>query len=315
MAVSKQTYKRLEPIINQINKSVICQAVTNNGDGTYTFDCNYTKWATAGFNVTIGLVTYTITDFVCNESITVRGASLPTVLTFDLYPPIFKHGTILKVSGELNKLKAKHERTPMIFLHEILEENKHLDPLDVVDNDVDVRMYFLTEADNKNWSQEDAAEKGVQPMINLCNEFIKAASVSQYLAPLTGSGNVKPFPIFGNTTENGTVKNIFNEVLSGVQLKISLSFLKDCDCCTGSTLDNRPAPSYVYDLNGTLLATLYSNQTYTTGTPCAGVDIIDVNTGDVIAVVVSGGSYNVEVLTEIVDTIDSNTSTIIDPIN
>ena len=71
----------------------------------------------------------------------------------------------------------------------------------------------------------------------------------------------------------------------------------------------------MYDLNGTLLATLYSNQTYTTGTPCEGVDIIDINTGDVIAVVVSGGSYNVEVLTEIVDTIDSNTSTIIDPIN
>lgn len=315
MSISKQTYKRLEPIIAQINKSITCQSVTNNGNGTYTFACNYTKWLTAGFDITIGLVTYTITDFVCNESITVSGATLPTVLTFDLYHPIFKHGTILKVSGELNKLKSKHLRTPLIFLHEIIEENRHLDELDAIDNDVDVRMYFLTEADNRNWTQEDAAEKGVQPMIALCNEFIKALSVSQYLAPLTGIGNVKNFPIFGNTTDNGTIKNIFNEVLSGVQLKISIPFLKECDCCVGSTLDNRPAPAYVYDLNGTLLATLYSNQTYTTGTPCEGVDIIDINTGDVIAVVVSGGSYNVEVLTEIVDTIDSNTSTIIDPIN
>lgn len=315
MSNNNQTYKRLEPIINQIDKSVICQSVTDNNDGTYTFDCNYTKWATVGYSVTIGLDDYTITDFVCNESITVSGASLPTVLTFDLYAPIYKHGTILKVASELNKLKAKHLRTPMIFLHEIIEENRHLDPLDVIDNDVDCRIYFLTEYDSKNWTQEDSSEKGVQPMRALCNEFIKALSVSQYVAPLNGIGNVKNFPVFGNTTENGTIKNIFNEVLSGVQLKISIPFLKDCDCCTGSTLDNRPAPSYVYDLNGSLLATLYSNQTYTTGTPCPGVDIIDINTGDVIAVVVAGGSYNVEVLTEIVDTIDSNTSTIIDPIN
>jgi hypothetical protein len=178
-----------------------------------------------------------------------------------------------------------------------------------------MRLYFLTDCNFADWTQLQGDSKGVQPMRNLCNEFIKTLSVSQYVAPLTGVGNVKNYNVFGNTTENGTIKNIFNEFLSGVQLKISVSFLRECDCCTGTTLDNRCAPSYVYDLAGTLLATLYSNQTYTTGTPCEGVDIIDIVTGDVIAVVVSGGSYNVEVLTEIVDTIDANTITIIDPIN
>jgi len=312
--LQSQTYNKLKVIIDQIDKSVICQSVVNNGNGTYTFACNYTKWLTAGYDVTIGLVTYTITSFVCNESITVSGASLPTVLTFDLYPLIFKHGTIQKVSQELDSEPNFKTKLPLVFLHEIVEEKIHLDPIDAIDNDVDVRLYFLTDCDFANWTQLQGDTLGIQPMRNACNEFLKCLSVSQYVADLTGVGNVKNYNVFGNYNDNGTLKNIFNMYLSGVQLKIGIPFLKDCECCDTNTLDHRPAPSYVYDMIGGLLAVLYSNEIYITGTPCEGVDIIDIETGLVITTVISGGSYSVEQLTEIVDTIDNNTTTIIDPI-
>ena len=311
---SDQTYDKLDVIVSQIDKSVICQSVTDNLNGTYTFDCNNTKWLTAGYNITIGLVTYKVVSFVCNTSFIVSGASLPTVLTFDLYVPIFKHGTIKKVSEELDSMASFSDKLPLIFLHEIVEEKYHLDALDSIDADVDVRLYFLTDCDYANWTQLQGDDLGVRPMRSLCNEFIKSLTISQYISELTGIGNVKNYNIFGNYNDNGTIKNIFNMYLSGVELKVTIPFVKNCECCINNTLDNRPAPGYVYDAIGSLLAVLYSNDIYVTGTPCAPVTIKNLETGATITTVASGGEYNVTVLTEIFDTIDNNTTTIIDPI-
>lgn len=313
---NNQTYNRLLPIINQIDKGIVCQSVSTNSDGTFTFLCKDTGYLTAGYDITIGLLTYTVVSFDCNVSITVSGSSLPTQLTFDLYPPIYKHGTITKVASELNAMLSFKDRTPLIFLHEIVEEKYHFDPLDAVDTDADVRLYFLTGCNVKDWTQLQGDSLGVQPMRNLWNRFIVALSISQYVQDMTSIGSVKNYNIFGNTNDNGTVKNIFNEFLSGVQAKITIPFLKNCDCCDGGTLDNRPAPAYVYDNLGNILAILYSNQTYTvvSGGVCADVTIKDIITGATITTVASGGVYQVEQLTVIEDTIDSNTTTIIDPI-
>lgn len=312
---SKLTYNRLLPIINSMDKSIVCQSLTDNLDGTYTFACNYTKWLTEGYELTIGLNTYTIVDFECNEWIKVSGTVLPTQSTFDLYPFNFKHGTITKVASELNNQLSFKDRTPLLFLHEIAESKLHLDEVDSIDIDEDVRLYFLIGCNIEDWTQLDGDTKGVQPMRNACNEFIKALSVSPFVPELTGVGTVRNYNIFGNYDDKGVIKNIFNEFLSGVQLRISISFLKDCDCCLDGNLDSRPAPAYVYDSLGNILAILYSNEIYiSTGGTCLPVTIKNINTGDIITTVASGGEYEVEQLTEIVDTIFANTTTIIDPI-
>ena len=313
---SKQLYKRLEPIVNAMNKSIICQSVADNLDGTYTMACNDTKWITAGFSITIGLNTYLVTEFSCNEWIKLSGSVLPTQLTFDIYPFKFKHGTIKAVASELNQLPNYTDRLPLLFLHDITEDKIHLDVLDAVDNDVDVKLYFLIDSDFSNWTINESDLKAVNPMRNAVKEFIKSLSVSQYVTELTGVGTIRNYNRFGNFDDNGVIKNIFNEYLSGVQLRISISFLRDCDCCENGTLDSRPAPAYVYDTLGNILAILYSNEIYisTGGGTCSPVTIKDINTGATITTIASGGEYSVEQLTVIRDTIFSNTTTIIDPI-
>lgn len=311
-----QTYNRLLPIINQIDRTVICQSLVNNLNGTYTFLCKDTGYLTAGYDITIGLLVYNVISFNCNVSITVKGASLPTQLTFDLYPPIYKHGTIIKVKSELNSLTDFKDRTPLIFLHEIIEEKYHFDPLDAVDTDAEVRLYFLTGCNFAEWTQLEGDTLGVQPMRNLWNRFIVSLTNSQYVQSMKSIGSVKNYNIFGNTNDNGTTDNIFNEFLSGVKATLTIPFLRDCDCCDVSLLDNRPAPSYVYNNLGVILAVLYSNEIYTvvSGGACANVSILNIATGLPIASVVSGGTYSIELLTVIEDTLTSNTTTIIDPI-
>lgn len=309
------TYKRLLPIVNAMDKTIICQSVVTNPDGTFTMACNYTKWLTAGFDVTIGLNDYKIVDFECNEWIKLTGSVEPTQLTFNAYPLIFKHGTIKKVASELNQQLSFKDRTPLLFLHDITDEKIHFDELDVVDNDVDCRLYFLTDCNFADWNINDGDDKGVMPMRNACKEFIKALSISQYVSDLTGTGIVKNYNVFGNYDDKGVIKNIFNEYLSGVQLRITIPFLKECECCEDVTLDNRAAPAYVYDSLGNILAVLYSNDIYISlGGTCEPVTIKDVETGEVITTIAAGGEYEVEQLTNIIDTIDNNSVTIIDPI-
>jgi len=313
MSLKSQTYNRLLPIVNSMDKSVICQSVTDNSNGTYTFLCNDTKWLTVGYSLTIGLNTYIVKSFECNESITVSGSTIPLQLTFDLYTPFFKHGTITKVASELSMKQSFKDKLPLIFLHEITEERIHFDQLESVDVDTDVRLYFLTDCDYRNWTQLQGDTQGVQPMRNLCNEFIKALVRSQSVAEMTGIGTIKNYNIFGNYNDNGVVKNIFNEYLSGVQLKVSIPFLKDCECCDGEQLDWRPAPGYVYDRFGSIIAVLYSNEIFVTTMPEQSVNIIDKYTGETLATV-TGGDYEVEVVRVIRDTLNDNQTTIINPI-
>lgn len=303
-----QTYERLLPIIADIDKSITCQSVSA-VTGGYKFLCKYTKWAVAGFSLTIGLVTYKITEVVCNESITVSGASLPTQLTFDLYAPKFKHGTIKKVAGELNKLLAPTDRTPLIYLQETVDEGLNFDQSSMIDVNADCRLYFLTAANFKDWTQIEGDTLATRPMRNLVREFIEALTRHRSIGEMTNVGNIKNYNLIGGQDANGTISNMFNEPMNGVQLRVTIPFIKECFCCDIPQLDLRPAPGYVYNSLGDLLAVLYSNEIYVSlgGT----VNIIDQN-DNIINTVEAPGDYQVTVLTEIRDTIDANTATIID---
>ena len=178
-----QTYQRMQPIINMIDKSIVCDSVSTNADGSFTLLTSRTKWAMVGFDISILVTTYRITAVVYNESITVTGAILPAVLTFDLFAPIFKHGTIRVVASELNKVADFRNRLPLIYLKEQTVERLHFDKLDAIDSENDVTLYFLGAADNANWNQEDGDTKGILPMRSLANEFIKVvwSNVPSYI--------------------------------------------------------------------------------------------------------------------------------------
>ena len=77
-----------------------------------------------------------------------------------------------------------------------------------VDNDVDCRLYFLTDCNFADWTINDGDDKGVMPMRNACKEFIKSLSISQYVSDLTGTGIVKNYNVFGNYDDKGVIKNI-----------------------------------------------------------------------------------------------------------
>lgn len=308
---TKQVFDRLKPIVAMMDKTIIAQSVSTLPDGNFLMLCAYTKWLVKGFDVVILGVTYQIVDVDTDVSITLSGASIPGALTFDAYPLRFKHGTIKRVANEQDQIPDPKSRLDLIWLREIVDEGIHFDALDSIDDEAQCRIYFLTACDFQNWTQEDGDVKAIAPMRAACNEFIKVLTNNQWVSEMTSVGRVKNYNIFGNQTDTGATKNIFNEPLSAVELAVTIPFLKECDCCDSAVLDNRPAPGYVLDQNGNILAVLYSNETYTVQAGGGSVSIIDQNDNE-IASIQAPGVYQVTVLTEIQDTVDSNTATIIE---
>lgn len=311
---NKQTYDLLKPIVDTIDKAIVCQTLTDNGNGTFTFTCNNTKWLTKGYSFTVITDVYKVVSIVPNVSITVSGSTLPLAKTFDIYLPYFIHGTVIATNAELQNTANSIDKLPFIWLKEVTKETVSVDELDSLDRVSECDLYFMVDCDFSNWKTTDHDLNAIQPMRNLINEFIKVVSESAGIGTLEQDYIVTNHARWGTfVTDSGHVKQVFNDHLSGCNLKIQIPFLKG-SCANDTILINKPAPSYVLDTDGNIVATLYANETYTT-TDDAPVTIKNIMTGATIEEVPSGGEYEVEVLTEIVDTIDSNTSTIIDPIN
>lgn len=310
----QQTYTRLLPVFARMNKSLTCTAMTDNGDDTYTFDCEYTKWAIAGHNVTILGNSYTITEVEPNVSLTVSGTIVPTVLTFDLYAGYFKHGTVKKVAEEIGTKNFQNDRLPLNFLHETVNEAVNFDVEDSIETNSTCTFYFLTSCNFQDWTQSDGDTLANIPMRAFCREFVLALSRStDIIGELKNTADVRNYHVAGLSQDNGgTVKNVFNEYLAGVSLRLTIPFLRNCDC-TGSALDTRCAPGYVLNQAGDAIAILYSNETYTVVPSAGSVNIIDQD-DNVIDTVNAGNDYQVTVFDGVRDTVTANVTTIIDNI-
>lgn len=227
----KQTFELLQPIVSRLRRTFISQDIIDNGDGTYTlYACN-TLWITQNIIITINAVQYKVIDLKANEWIKIQGAGLPT-MNFLVDLPFYSHGTILAKNQEMNAEKLSENKLPMIYLHEITREEFHEDELSSIDRESDCDLYFICDANAKDWLTLDHDNYAVKPMRNLCAAFVHILKHYSGIQLITKT-NVLDHANWGvYTADKGHVKQIFSDYLSGCQLKITIPFLKSL-ICTG----------------------------------------------------------------------------------
>ncbi len=239
MDVSKSTYELLTPIIAAIDKTCTIQSVTVISAGNYRLNVCNSLWATVGFDITIGIVVYRIISVVPNVSITITGASVPAAVSFQLYGPVFYHGTIevteeklnAKVSGSL----ASTLKLPAIWLHEPVDERNHRNLESGIARESECELYYLIDADFAKWAQDDHYSQAIKPMRQLLMAFMTAVENSRVINyDLIEYDDVKDLPRFGRYTGySGAKKAIFAQYeMSGVKQSIKLPFITtDGACC------------------------------------------------------------------------------------
>lgn len=227
-AVRRTTYDLLTPIVNSIYKWINGDSITNHGNGTYTLYTCDTLWLTVKRKFTINSVSYTVEDLSPNEWVKLKGVSQPP-LKFEIYSPQFVHGTIIAQSTEYdNRSHLSWNKLPMIYLQEITREDFNNDVSESGDRDSDCTIYFMTEANIKDWKIVDHDKYAVMPMRNLLFGFIEALNE----ATNVDADELKKYSVYNRQDwgeflfPNGQIKKYFKDDLSGSELRITIPFLK-----------------------------------------------------------------------------------------
>lgn len=238
MDISKSTYELLTPIIAAIDKDITIQSVTVISTGNYKLNVCSTRWATSGFDITINSVVYKITAIVPNVSITVTGPSVPPAVVFNLYAPIFYHGTIevaeerlnAKVSGSLSSTL----KMPIIWLHEPVDETNDKNLENEIGRESRCELFFLIDANFSSWAQDDHYTNAIKPMRQLIMAFMAAVDKSRTVNyNLIEKYDTNDLPRFGRyTAYSGAKKAIFAQYeMSGTKLSITLPFIRTEETC------------------------------------------------------------------------------------
>lgn len=177
---------------------------------------------------------FKVVDFVYNESLTLApyGHGIPFEGTTIYAPaPLFLHGTPMSVNSEYlwisNQTRSK---TPFIWLLRGYKE-KIGGNQSAIEVEAPVRLFFMDEADEPKWVNDQHDQITITPIRGLVDQFIAAY---QDMCPnkKLDDYEITDRPRFGVEVTQGSGAKIIDEDLSGAQLDIVLRRYKsNKPCC------------------------------------------------------------------------------------
>lgn len=222
----------IKDLVSNLDLKLNITSVETVGTTYKLFTCN-TYYLAPQSKVTINSVIYSVVSLVNNQYLIVSGASLPVKGVYSLPNPYFTHGTVKQSNEELSIESDMFKKTPMVFLRrpfsEVFNNGQQSD-----ERNVDLTLYFLTQADFEHWQIDAFDENAIKPMYNLMKAFVDMLNSNKYI----NKANINDYRIeekikFGvYVNDKGYESSVFNDTLSGVQLNINLPIRKNyiCNC-------------------------------------------------------------------------------------
>ncbi len=185
--------------------------------------------ARKGSIVNFGATQYTVVSVdYSTEKITVSANVSGSPTSYSIQAPFFFHGTPYATSTQLSKIKSV-DKVPMIYLMEILRERGQAED-SRFDTVADCSLFFLDVANGKDWSTDDHYSNAIMPMRNLVNAFIEQARQYSLFGEI-GEYDIITHVKFGQFQDlKGHVQSIFNELLSGIEIGVSIPIKFCCNC-------------------------------------------------------------------------------------
>ena len=221
------TNEHIKAIVDTIDTSIKVTSIDSLGSNKYRLNTTNTKWATLG-KLIDGCK---IIEVVNNSSITITSVILPSTGTWNLDAPFFYFGTFLDTNAELIKKKSSNDKLPFIYLH-LNAPEVYGSEMDLIDYESDCAIYFMVDADPKNWLTGDHYTNAIKPMKALVRQFnISLSNYAKANAVYNLTYTENDYVNFGQVQELGVIKKIFADNISGVELLIKIPFNKCLICC------------------------------------------------------------------------------------
>lgn len=219
----------IESIASSVSYALQIDNVIDNLDGTFDLEMCDISHLQPGFTVTIGGNSYVIDSFIAG-GLKITGSNPIVVTSFVAYPPYFFHGTVLEANKDLTNIIDASSKTPMIYFYEVISETFYEDNDNAIERESDIRLFFLTQANFANWNTNDYHENAIQPMRRLMERFIRVLKDYPTIDEIVSYTviNQNKFGVF--IADKGYEKSLFNDNLSGVELRINLAIRKEVNC-------------------------------------------------------------------------------------
>jgi len=225
-----ETVDIVESLVSQLDFTFIIDSCTDNLDGTYTLaTCNtYQLQTLPNCPISIDGSSYVITEVVNNQSITIKGTSKPIVTEFAIPKPFYFHGTAIKTNIELSKIDT-FNKFPMVYLLEVLQD-RFFARDEVNERETDLRLFFLAPSKFGEWTTDDHYKGAILPMRNLAYQFIKVLNDSKLINNFAEYTLINRVNFGVYVTDKGNESRIFNDDLSGVEMRITLPIKRNLNC-------------------------------------------------------------------------------------
>jgi hypothetical protein len=183
--------------------------------------------------IEIGGVPVQVIRIINSDTIVIAGTQCPIETEIVIPPPFYFHGTLKATDSELSQITSGNQKTPMVYLFEVLQERRNRNPMIKLGRRVDLTLFFLEDDIYKGDLTEDRYEDYIDPMTNLAEDFVTLLIESPIIGDIEEDEYIIiPHAKAGFYDKLGHVKNLFSMELSGVELRISLPVNKNgcIDC-------------------------------------------------------------------------------------
>jgi hypothetical protein len=212
--------------------------------GTYVLSVCDIYHAQPSYKQTINDVLFKIEDIDADENTITLSTTeeieedfWDNITTFNLYTPYFFHGTpIATGETELKQIKVKQDKTPLMWLLEQFKERGTDDELNVIERTVDLRLFFLTHDNQRDWKTDDAHRYAVQPMRRLAENFKRHLKTYKVDCKRVFDADKLEYDFLNYARfgvyikDRGVEKNLFSDSLAGVEFGVVLPLYRVQDC-------------------------------------------------------------------------------------
>lgn len=209
-------------IIDTIRDTAAITSISHVGT-TYTIHTPSTGTQQVDDWIKISGNDYKITALTVNHSFNVTSAINIVGSTWTALAPYYYYGTPIMISNTLDKISDSRNKFPVIVLFEEMPATVNDNEDEQLERTVTCEMYFMDEADYKDWTYDEYYTNILVPMQVVVDAFIAACEANHQIGLLT-THNETPHSKW-NLTRMDTGKNVFNSQLSGIQLNIDLPIL------------------------------------------------------------------------------------------
>lgn len=146
--------------------------------------------------------------------------------------PYYFHGTPIEINNILSKIRSGKSKFPAVFLFEPITTSENDDRMSNVGASPQLQLYFMNDwANQQQWDTDDHYTNIINDMDSLKREFIKELKKNEYVLDISTYTTFRhaKWGLFFNN--EGYKQQVFNDMLSGVELNITVEIDKIIDGC------------------------------------------------------------------------------------